>query len=222
MRGSCPSLLESIRKSQDASARSGAESYRPAVDELQDDFFRGFTHGKLYEIAQNQPQTFPQQPMLFFPNVPANPFANACFQPPLPPPNVTGPRYLRPHSYEPGSFKKIPRPDSPKLDDLKQSVHKKKKNRSSSHQTQSSNHQPKVVHSKAQSSKQPRPKSPNYDRLLSHPPDAFPPLSDSRAPREPKGSAPIPSGFLDKIKQQAHEQHQDKQPDKDQDKHPPQ
>ena len=96
--GSCPSLLESIRGSSGSSSSSTAEiCYRPQVNALPDDFFKGFVHGKLADFTSNQRKP-PQQPAQMV--VPPNPFMNM----PLPPLGMMYNEYMNPEPYGPESF----------------------------------------------------------------------------------------------------------------------
>lgn len=86
--------------------------FRPLVGELKDDFFTGFAHGKLIQMPKPPVQNTPA------PENWQNPFMNypMSFQPNLnsrPLPDIVGPRYQRPHSYE--EHQGIPRPFSPKI-----------------------------------------------------------------------------------------------------------
>ena len=55
LRGSCPSLLQRIRGSQDQTVPASAVCFRPLVEDLEDDFFTGFVHGKLVQVQQPPP-----------------------------------------------------------------------------------------------------------------------------------------------------------------------
>lgn len=230
LRGSCPSLLERIRNSQDMTEKSDNSCYRPMVEELQDTFFTGFAHGKLVQVTQQQnvapPQNlkaqipvmqnpFANMPMNFFPNQ----FPCADVQIFLPKPDIRGPRYTRPHSYGPGGgYQKIPRPYSPKLEDGK-SKNKKKKyynkhkyedQRSSSYNSKD-HHKPKVRKTDQRPSSHEEGKSlssPKHDKLPALKPfdeKSIPPISSISTPKNIGNLAIIPEhiGYLDKIKKEA-------------------
>lgn len=196
LRGSCPSLLERIRGSQDTTSNNKEVSYRPTIEELTDDFFKGFAHGKLSQLAQNPPVVRP--PESSKKAVPPNPYCEMSFQPIMPPPNITGPRYARPHSHD------IPRPESPSVEDQQKKNSQKKKKYSSERKCMSSSsqdHKPKLGHTKTQSQEEnKRAKSHLYGRL---PVNSF----AGNLPSFPAGGAkvatPLPLNFLEKIKKEA-------------------
>ena len=108
-RGSCPQILQSIRGSQELPVQVKDVCFRPLVEELKDDFFTGFAHGKLMQVQKpvvsHPPPTNWQNPFM---NMPMNIQTHK-----IPQPDIVGPRYQRPHSYEEHSG--IPRPFSPKI-----------------------------------------------------------------------------------------------------------
>ncbi|CAG9311710.1 YAK1 [Blepharisma stoltei] len=230
LRGSCPSLLERIRNSQDMTEKSENACYRPCVEELQDNFFTGFAHGKLVQVSsppQNPPiieaskmqfqpvqNPFANMPMNFNPNQFSQPF-NA---PPgfLPLPDIRGPRYMRPHSYGPGgAYQTIPRPYSPKLEDGKAKNKKKKysnkmkydSQRSSSY-TAKDHHKPKVRKqeprpSSIEDGKMNSPKHDKFPTLTKFDERQIPPINSVFTPKN-VGLPVIPEiGYLEKIKKEA-------------------
>lgn len=121
--GSCPSLLERIRGGSQSSASSVAEvCYRPHVNELPDEFFKGFVLGRLADFTQTQKKPVQESVQII---MQPNPFMNIAFpqyeslqnfsmpdgvdpnmfQAPMPfwrpPPDILGPRHakMRPRSY---------------------------------------------------------------------------------------------------------------------------
>jgi hypothetical protein len=121
--GSCPSLLERIRGGSQSSASSVVEvCYRPHVNELPDEFFKGFVLGRLADFTQTQKKPVQESVQI---NMHPNPFMNMAFpqyeslqhfsmpdvvdpnmfQAPMtfwrPPPDILGPRHakMRPRSY---------------------------------------------------------------------------------------------------------------------------
>mmetsp|Transcript_9637 Transcript_9637/g.14358 ORF Transcript_9637/g.14358 Transcript_9637/m.14358 type:complete len:539 (+) Transcript_9637:330-1946(+) len=196
LRGSCPSLLERIRGSQDLSAKAESICYKPAIEELNDDFFRGFAHGRLVQMSQ--------PPMAF-----QNPFMGMPLMPQaMPQPDITGPRYQRPHSYTGPD-----RPSSPRIDHPKNKKSKKRKNKSghsyfekNQRKPRSSSfneeHQPKLGKNPIEETKRPRSK----DQLIKHQPfdpNNIPPITSSSTPRNPT-NPPLPNqSYLDKVKREA-------------------
>ena len=126
LRGSCPSLLQQVRGSQDLTLRARDVCFRPLVEELRDDFFTGFAHGKLVQV-QPPPQPMPNtQWNNPFMNVPINFQSNVYNKPHIdkPLPDIVGPRY-RPHSYGAGEeYSHLPRPFSPMIEENKNSTAK--------------------------------------------------------------------------------------------------
>lgn len=111
-RESCPQILQSIRGSQDMSVNVKDVCFRPLVEELKDEFFTGFAHGKLMQVPKPTVQQAPaptnwQNPFMNFP-MNLEPNLNS-----RPLPDIVGPRYQRPHSYE--EHQNITRPFSPKI-----------------------------------------------------------------------------------------------------------
>ena len=127
LRGSCPSLLQQVRGSQDLTLKAKDVCFRPLVEELRDDFFTGFAHGKLVQV-QPPPQPMPNtQWGNPFMNVPisfeANPYSRPHIAKPLP--DIVGPRYTRPHSYGAGEeYSHLPRPVSPMIEENKNNTGK--------------------------------------------------------------------------------------------------
>lgn len=131
LRGSCPSLLQQIRGSQDLTLRAHDVCFRPLVEELQDDFFTGFVHGKLVQV---QPPPMPNPSTQWnnpFMNIPISFPHNFQHKPHIakPLPNIVGPRYDRPHSYGTGEeYSHLPRPISPMIEENKYLKKKPRKN----------------------------------------------------------------------------------------------
>lgn len=195
--GSYPKLLQNLRANQNSIARPGDVCFRPLVEELNEEFFTALAQ-KTHESAKKPP------PGPSVVNVP-NPFFNILvdFQHTLPisqkmirpMPDIIGPRYTRPHSYEDqGPF---PRPFSPSIEKLKNHTKPKKpnntsqKNRSFSHkynQSQSINlSSTQILNPTNEKNFQPINKPPNL------------PINNLN----PKPLDPNQSGFLTKIKNQA-------------------
>jgi hypothetical protein len=102
-----------MRGSQEISVRVKDICFRPLVEELKDDYFTGFAHGKLMEAQKPLvSQPLPQDSLKWqnpFKDKPMNLYPNASN---IPQPDIVGPRYQRPHSYDEPT---IPRPYSPKI-----------------------------------------------------------------------------------------------------------
>ncbi|OMJ93562.1 hypothetical protein SteCoe_3395 [Stentor coeruleus] len=207
--GSCPSLLQRISGSQDMTIKPGDVCFRPLVEELKDEFFTGFAHGKLMQIKQ-APQPPPVQINW------TNPFSNnpIDYQPRYsnknqfrPMPDIIGPRYYSCENH--GQF---PRPFSPSIEKSKYKNNTKNKNikkntnyhKGKSHNTKFDDITPKVV-------EQIRPNSIDEKKII--PPDKLlnQPLKDFKTIIDKKvcnvrAVDPDPSGFLNKIKKEASQQ----------------
>ena len=124
LRGSCPSLLQRIRGSQDQTVRAQDVCFRPLVEDLKDDFFTGFVHGKLVQVQQpppNQPMPKTQWTNPFM-NIPITLKSNNAI-PTIPLFDIIGPRYTRPHSYG-EEHSQLPRPVSPMIESNKSKFNK--------------------------------------------------------------------------------------------------
>ena len=114
-------MLQRIRGSQDITVRAEDVSFRPLVEELKDDFFTGFAHGKLVQVQHPPPQVIQTTQWTNpFMNIPTSFNFNYKKQEKImPPPDIVGPRYSRPHSYGSEEYSKLPRPFSPMIEENK-------------------------------------------------------------------------------------------------------
>lgn len=214
--GSCPSLLQRISGSQDLTVRPGDVCFRPLVEELKDEFFTGFAHGKLMQIKQPPIQT---QPIIIntnlgypFVNVPGayqtnqHPNKNAF----RPMPDIVGPRYNRPHSCE--DHGQFPRPFSPSIEKSRYNNYTKgknwKKNNKYSKGKSISNFSdvtPKVKTEKIRPGSNEDKKFIPIDKLLNKTYNDIKTIIDKKVDNV-RAIDPDPSGFLSKIKKEASQQ----------------
>ncbi|OMJ82934.1 hypothetical protein SteCoe_16268 [Stentor coeruleus] len=198
--GSYPKLLQDLRANQNNIARPGDVCFRPLVEELNEEFFTALAQNRHESIKKTPPEPSPVNIPKHIFNIPINfqytlPLTQNLVRPM---PNIIGPRYARPHSYEgQGSF---PRPFSPSIEKTKKHTKGKKpnntfqKNRSFSYKynqfqqkTLSSTQYPNLTDEK------------NFQNI-NQPPNL--PINDTNS----RLSDPNPSGFLTKIKNQASQQ----------------
>lgn len=192
--------------------RPGDVCFRPLVEELKDEFFTGFAHGKLMQIKQA-----PQPPPVIVNVNWANPFAHPVNYQPRhdnkgqlrPMPDIVGPRYYRPHSCE--DHGQFPRPFSPSIEKSKFKNYTKSKNikkNSSYHKGKSKN--TNFVDITPVMIDQIRPNSIDEKKII--PPDKLlkQPLKDFKTIIDKKvcnvRAVDPPSGFLNKVKKEASQQ----------------
>lgn len=208
LRGSCPSLLQRIRGSQDLTVKPQDVCFRPLVEELKDDFFTGFAHGKLVQV-QHPPQPTTQWTNPYI-NIPISLQPNTQIIRPLP--DIVGPRYDRPHSYGAGEdCYQLPRPFSPMIEEnTRKPAHKyfgnKKFKRNNKNQRGgSSGYTTKVINIETRpNSLDDKRNLPSSDKKLS-----FSTIDPSAITQSTIATSKVvdpPSGFLSKIKKEAQQE----------------
>ena len=215
--GSCPSLLQRIRGSQDLTVSPKDVCFRPLVEELKDEFFTGFAHGKLVQVQQPPPQPvektewsnhYMDMPIYIQPNV------HIKSQAIRPQPNIIGPRYNRPHTYGAGEqHSHLERPISPTIEQNKimfnKNIKKKKPWEKSSKKGRSNSSKyndyiPKVINidPNRPNSQDEKKIIPTGDKLFNlHFSNTI--QADLITHKNISAKAVDPSGFLNKVKKEA-------------------